>query len=91
MKKSHLLMLAGFSAAAAFSLAAQAVEVGVNIGLPGAVLTAPAPVAVVSPGWYGDRYYDGSRYWNRDDWNEHQRHGKDHRHCPPGHAKKGEC
>lgn len=28
---------------------------------------APA-VVVVNPGWYGDRYYDGHRYWERRDW-----------------------
>jgi hypothetical protein len=30
----------------------------------------PAPVVVVSPGWYGDRYYDGHRYWARREWEE---------------------
>jgi hypothetical protein len=22
-------------------------------------------------GWHGDRYWDGRRYWARDDWNRH--------------------
>jgi hypothetical protein len=26
-------------------------------------------------GWHGDRYWDGRRYWARDDW---------YRHHPPG-------
>jgi hypothetical protein len=25
---------------------------------------------VVSPGWYGERYYDGHRYWDRREWEE---------------------
>jgi hypothetical protein len=58
---------------------------------------------VVEQGWHGDRYWDGHRYWNRKEWKEHNRRhdGRDDRndrddhyrgeHCPPGHAKKGEC
>jgi len=56
--------------------------------------------ASVAQGWHGDRYWDGQRYWSRNEWEEHQRH-RDHdrdayrlrpdAHCPPGHAKKGEC
>ena len=60
------------------------VDVGVNIGIP-AVVEAPAPVyappapvyveppaaVVISPGWYGERYYDGHRYWGRREWEEH--------------------
>ncbi|WP_322104971.1 hypothetical protein [Paraburkholderia sp. J41] len=34
--------------------------------------TAQEPVGVatagVAVGWYGDRYYDGHRYWQRDEW-----------------------
>jgi hypothetical protein len=62
------------------------VDVGVNIGVPGVVYApepvyappppppvyapAPPPVVVVSPGWYGERYYDGHRYWERREWEE---------------------
>jgi hypothetical protein len=68
------------------------VGVGINIGVPPPVVVAPAPVVVVSPGWYGDRYWDGRRYWDRDEWEEHHHHhGHEDYHCPPGHAKKGEC
>jgi hypothetical protein len=39
----------------------------------------PAPVYYGAPavviGWHGDRYWDGRRYWARDDW---------YRHHPPG-------
>lgn len=36
---------------------------------------APPPVVVVGPGWYGDRYYDGHRYWERREWEE-RHHGR---------------
>jgi len=68
------------------SLAFAHVDVGVNIGIPGAVY-APEPVyappqqvyvqppaaVVIGPGWYGDRYYDGRRYWERQEWEERHR------------------
>ena len=95
-----------------FCGAAQAVNVDVNIGVPGVVVVPAAPVyvaprpvyaappvVVIRPGWYGDRYYDGRRYWARREWEE-RHHGEWERdrhehqeryHCPPGHAKKGEC
>ncbi|MGA7811709.1 MAG: hypothetical protein WCA53_02045 [Caballeronia sp.] len=42
---------------------------------PPPVVYAPAPVYVRPPqiviGWYGNRYYDGRRYWARDDWYRH--------------------
>lgn len=39
---------------------------------------APAPpVVVVSPGWYGDRYYDGHRYWDRREWEERHHDRRD--------------
>jgi hypothetical protein len=54
------------------------VDVGVSIGVPGVayapepVYAPPAPVyvqppsaVVINPGRYGDRYYDGHRYWER--------------------------
>jgi hypothetical protein len=42
---------------------------------PPPVVYAPPPPVYVQPaiviGWHGDRYYDGRRYWNRDDWYRH--------------------
>src|SRR5258708_16191798 len=68
------------------SVAFAHVDVGVNIGIPGVVYApepvyAPPPpvyaeppgVVVISPGWYGDRYYDGHRYWARREWEERHR------------------
>jgi ABC-type nickel/cobalt efflux system permease component RcnA len=66
------------------------VDVGVNIGVPGAVY-APEPVyvqpqqvyvqppaaVVISPGWYGERYYDGHRYWEHREWEERHRHERE--------------
>ena len=43
---------------------------------PPPVIYQSAPVYVHPPiviGWYGNRYYDGRRYWGRDDW--YRRHG----------------
>ncbi|HEY2023845.1 hypothetical protein [Paraburkholderia sp.] len=41
---------------------------------------APPPAAVViTPGWYGDRYYDGHRYWERREWERHHREWHDAR------------
>jgi hypothetical protein len=62
---------------AASSVALAHVDVGVNIGIPGAVYApepvyAPPTAVVISPGWYGDRYYDGHRYWERREWEEHR-------------------
>ena len=42
---------------------------------PAPVYVAPGPALVI--GWYGDRYWDGHRYWGRDEW---------YRHHPPGHG-----
>jgi hypothetical protein len=45
---------------------------------PPPVIYQPAPVyaaPAVVIGWHGDRYWDGRRYWARDDW---------YRHHPPG-------
>ncbi|MCA8015185.1 hypothetical protein LGM38_24390 [Burkholderia vietnamiensis] len=72
---------------------AHAVNVDVNIGTAAPVIVAPAPAVIV--GWHGDRYWDGRRYWERREWEDHER-GYRHEprggyHCPPGHAKKGEC
>lgn len=73
-------LVAGLGIAA--SSAAMA-HVNVNVGLPVAVV-APAPVyvqpvstVVMAPGWHGDRYYDGHRYWAHDEWvrNHHDDRG----------------
>ncbi|ACD16611.1 hypothetical protein [Paraburkholderia phytofirmans] len=75
----------------ASSVALAHVDVGVNIGVPGVVYApepvyapppppvyAPAPpVVVVSPGWYGERYYDGNRYWERREWEERHHGGRE--------------
>jgi hypothetical protein len=29
---------------------------------------------VINIGWYGDRYWDGHRYWAHDDWMRHHPH-----------------
>jgi len=99
--KFPLVATAVISIGIVFSGGAHAVNVGINIGVPAPIVVAPAPVIVA--GWHGDRYYDGHRYWERREWEEHQRHHGDHdrdhrrdrdedgRHCPPGHQKKGEC
>ncbi len=66
-----------------------------GIGIAASVVTpppAPAPTQA-AVGWHGDRYYDGHRYWERKEWEEHQRehggYGDDH--CPPGLEKQGRC
>jgi hypothetical protein len=52
---------------------------------PPPVVYAPPPVYVqpaIVVGWHGDRYYDGRRYWGRDDWYRHHggpRYGDPHR------------
>lgn len=89
-RKIAMLAMVG-TAAIAFSGAASAqVHLGVNIGAP--VYVAPAPVYAPPPprrvyiaapppvviGWYGDRYYDGHRYWARNDW--YRYHGYPHDH-----------
>jgi hypothetical protein len=42
---------------------------------PPPVVYAPPPPVYAQPaiviGWHGDRYYDGHRYWARDDWYRH--------------------
>ncbi len=48
----------------------------------------PPPVYAVQPaiviGWHGDRYYDGHRYWDRDDWYRHHPNNY-HDHYDHGH------
>ncbi|MBN3728747.1 hypothetical protein [Burkholderia sp. Ac-20379] len=34
-----------------------------------AYVAQPGVAVDLSIGWHGDRYYDGRRYWARDDWN----------------------
>jgi hypothetical protein len=78
-----MALIAGMGASVS-SLALAHVDVGVDIGVPGVVYApqpvyvapppeyAPPPppqaAIVIAPGWYGDRYYDGHRYWERRDW-----------------------
>ncbi|RQR25729.1 hypothetical protein DIE23_31930 [Burkholderia sp. Bp9143] len=67
-----------------------------GISLTGCVVSpqmdvAPAPIGI-AVGWHGDRYYDGHRYWARDEWmrghpndrgwhgEREDRGGNDHRH-----------
>jgi hypothetical protein len=41
---------------------------------PPPVVYAPYPYYARPPiviGWYGNRYYDGHRYWGRDEWYRH--------------------
>ncbi|KAA1012005.1 hypothetical protein FVF58_12865 [Paraburkholderia panacisoli] len=85
-----LAIVAGLAISAS-SAALAHVDVGVNIGVPGVVYApepvyapppppvyAPAPpVVVVSPGWYGERYYDGHRYWERREWEERHHERRD--------------
>ncbi|HKR44616.1 MAG TPA: hypothetical protein VJU59_33920 [Paraburkholderia sp.] len=92
MKRQAFAQLALAAAAISLTSAAQAtdVNVGINVGTPVVIAPAPPAAIVVTPGWHGDRYWDGHRYWERDDWERHHHHDKGW-HCPPGHAKKGEC
>jgi hypothetical protein len=49
---------------------------------------APGPgVVAISPGWYGARYYDGHRYWERAAW---QRGHPEHRNQPGRDDRHGE-
>lgn len=56
---------------------------------PPPVVYQPAPVygaPAIVIGWHGDRYYDGHRYWARDDWYRHHPPGRDYNH---GHHDNG--
>jgi hypothetical protein len=49
------------------------------------------PVGVsIDIGWHGDRYYDGHRYWDHDEWMHNHPHDRDPRHHddhrPPHHG-----
>jgi hypothetical protein len=55
---------------------------------PPPVVYAPYPYYARPPiviGWYGNRYYDGRRYWGRDEWYRH-RGGYYHGHGGYGHG-----
>lgn len=58
---------------------------------PPPVVYQPAPVyaqPAIVIGWHGDRYWDGRRYWGRDEWNHrHGGYGRGHwdHGGPPGH------
>jgi hypothetical protein len=60
---------------------------------PPPVIYQSAPVYVQPPiviGWYGNRYYDGRRYWGRDEW--YRRHGGHQNYYGPpprGHGGPG--
>ncbi|HEV3422654.1 MAG TPA: hypothetical protein VG105_02510 [Paraburkholderia sp.] len=69
---------------------------------PPPVVYQPAPVYYGGPaiviGWHGDRYWDGRRYWARDDWDRHHPggdgyhdhgHGDYHGHDDHGHDDHG--
>ncbi|WP_246024954.1 hypothetical protein [Paraburkholderia dinghuensis] len=55
------------------SIPAHALELNVNLG-GSPVVVAPGGESQgnVSEGWHGDRYYDGQRYWQRNEWEAHQ-------------------
>ncbi|CAH2791615.1 MAG: hypothetical protein CBARDCOR_4744 [uncultured Caballeronia sp.] len=57
------------------SAAMAQVHLGINIGVPAPVVYAPPPVyavAVLVIGGHGDHYWNGRRYWNRNDWYRYQ-------------------
>jgi hypothetical protein len=106
LMKKYCYLVPAVCALLGLSNVAHAVNIDINVGTPAPVYVAPPPVyvappaqVVMVPGWHGDRYYDGHRYWSRHDWEAHQHdehddhhhHEDDRYHCPPGHAKKGEC
>ena len=88
-RKLAMTLVASLGAVVSCSAFAH-VDVGVNIGVPGAIY-APEPVyvqpqqvyvqppaaVVIGPGWYGERYYDGRRYWERREWQERHRHERE--------------
>jgi hypothetical protein len=50
------------------------------LGTVGAGFATQASALTISLGWHGDRYYDGHRYWSRDEWthNHPSHHGAPH-------------
>jgi hypothetical protein len=110
--KKYSYFVAAACALLGLTSVAHAVNIDINVGTPAPVYVAPPPVyvaprpvyvappaqVVVVPGWYGERYYDGRRYWSRHEWEAREHYDRDRHHhegnryhCPPGHAKKGEC
>jgi hypothetical protein len=65
--KRWLIAAAAAAISAGLSTAASAQE------WPQREYVRPAAVVVITPGWHGDRYYDGHRYWARRDWERHHR------------------
>ncbi|WP_419690024.1 hypothetical protein ACN22W_36875 [Burkholderia theae] len=54
------------------ALITAALLTGLGISLTGCVVSppmvaGPAPIGI-TVGWHGDQYYDGHRYWARDEW-----------------------
>ncbi|WP_027801733.1 hypothetical protein [Paraburkholderia dilworthii] len=84
--------------ACAMSLCVAAHANGFGLAVsPSARTVVSAPAA---QGWHDGRYWDGQRYWSRDEWQaRHVRATDGHNayrfnydaHCPPGHAKRHEC
>jgi hypothetical protein len=64
------------------------VDVGINVGIPAPLYVAPRPPLVVyqqpAPvfvvGWHDNRYWDGRRWWERNEWNDHHHHRHDEHH-----------
>lgn len=91
MKKNHhtarsiiALALAGGAFIGAGSALAYESPALAVYGQPGVM-----PVGVtISIGLHGDRYWDGHRYWDRDDWVRHHPHDRDPwRHRRPDHDR----
>ena len=92
--KKYSYFVAGACALLGLTSVAHAVNIDINVGTPAPVYVAPPPVyvaprpvympppaqVVVVPGWYGERYYDGRRYWSRHDWEARRRYDGDRRH-----------
>jgi hypothetical protein len=75
-------LLAGGALLGASAAFAQQDPMYVHGGPPPATYERPhmMPVDVnVNIGWHGDRYYDGHRYWEHDEWMRHHPHDQDPR------------
>ncbi|TAL53175.1 hypothetical protein [Pandoraea sp.] len=91
MKKNHRIArsiiaaaLAGGALVAAGS--SQAYE-GPALAVYGQPRLMPVDVSITI-GLHGDRYWDGHRYWDRDDWIRHHPHDRDPwRHRRPDHDR----
>ncbi|CAG4898510.1 hypothetical protein [Paraburkholderia gardini] len=76
-------LLAGGALLTAGSAFAQYAPMVRHDGPPAAAYGQPhmIPVGVsISIGWHGDRYYDGHRYWQHDEWMRHHPHDYDPHH-----------